>query len=289
MESYSHFFQTLHDERSPTRFGNGTHASILRAVVFHDPKGMPLNTGATADFAVIWDEDHDTRVLPAIEAIHRRGLLGSILMIGERQGTLNAVVSEQVEDPARLKLLEDNLLAVGQKMEDPWSVSLRRIDSEDHQLIEAENDDVVLYLKTLKMLWKLGVNVNYADRKRANKAERRTASLANLSDEQMVAVMRGIPGAADTIDLAHVEALWNAAEHAAAEHLRKELAAMPPQEQVAHVNAVLAQKRKSYLQALPYKERMAFIKAEKMATPTAEATEAVPTSPTQKLQLVKTT
>jgi len=39
MESYSPFFQTLHDERSPTgHLGNGTHASILRAIVFTDPK-----------------------------------------------------------------------------------------------------------------------------------------------------------------------------------------------------------------------------------------------------------
>src|SRR5882757_5583273 len=103
MESYSHFFQTLHDERSPTgRLGNGTHASILRAIVFHDPTLEPLSTGALADFAVIWDEDHDTRVIKAVESIYRAGFLGSLLMIGERKGALNAIVSQGVQDPKLL-------------------------------------------------------------------------------------------------------------------------------------------------------------------------------------------
>src|SRR5262245_48555542 len=129
MESYSHFFQTLHDEGSPTgHLGNGTHVSILRAIVFHDPNLMELTTGAFADLAVIWDEDHDTRVIKAIESIYRAGFLGSILMIGERQGTLNAVVSEHVQDTTRLSLLEDKLRDVAQKMEgDAWSSSLHRL------------------------------------------------------------------------------------------------------------------------------------------------------------------
>ena len=119
MESYSHFFQTLHDERSPTgRLGNGTHATILRAIVFRDQALIPLKTGASADLAVIWDEDHDTRVIKAVEAIYRAGFLGSILMIGERKGTLNAIVSESVKDPTLLNILEDKLRAVAKNGDD---------------------------------------------------------------------------------------------------------------------------------------------------------------------------
>jgi hypothetical protein len=76
MQTYSDFFKTLHDETSPTGYlGRGTHHSVLRALVFHDPMGKPLPEGQFADFAVIWDEDHDTRVMEPIEEIYRRGLV----------------------------------------------------------------------------------------------------------------------------------------------------------------------------------------------------------------------
>src|SRR5713226_167389 len=159
MESYSHFFQTLHDERSPTgHLGKGTHASILRAIVFHGPTLTPLEAGAPADLAVIWDEDHDTRVIKAVELIYRSGFLGSILMIGERKGTLNAIVSEDVQDPKLLSSLEEKLSAVARKMQDdPWSSSLRMLNSPNHEIIDDDDAKVSLYLSNLTMLWQLGV------------------------------------------------------------------------------------------------------------------------------------
>jgi Bacterial RNA polymerase, alpha chain C terminal domain len=97
MQQYSAFFKTLHDETNPTGYlGPGTHYSILRAVVFHDPMGQPLPEGQFADFAVIWDEDHDTRVIEPIEAIYRQGLLSSLLMFGEHKGSFTAIVSDKI-------------------------------------------------------------------------------------------------------------------------------------------------------------------------------------------------
>jgi hypothetical protein len=97
MQRYSDFFKTLHDETNPTGYlGRGTHCSILRGVVFHDPTGKPLPEGQFADFAVIWDEDHDVRVMEPIEEIYRRGLLSSFLMFGERKGSFTAILSNKV-------------------------------------------------------------------------------------------------------------------------------------------------------------------------------------------------
>ena len=128
MESYSPFFQTLHDERSPTgRLGNGTHATILRAIVFHDPQMRSISRGAEADFAVIWDTDHDTRVIKAVEAIYRAGFLGSMLMVGESKGVLHAIRSRRRDDHGYLK---GRLHEVAQSMEgDPWSSSLHEFSS----------------------------------------------------------------------------------------------------------------------------------------------------------------
>lgn len=94
MQLYSDYFKTLHDETGPTGYlGRGTHYSVLRAVVFHDPMGKPLPEGHFTNFAIIWDEDHDARVMEPIEEIYRRGLLSSFLMFGERKGTFTAVLS----------------------------------------------------------------------------------------------------------------------------------------------------------------------------------------------------
>jgi hypothetical protein len=91
MQTYSAFFKTLHDETGPTGYlGRGTHYSVLRAVVFHAPNGAHLPEGQFADFAVIWDEDHDVRVIRPIEEIYRRGLLSSFLMFGEQRGLFTA-------------------------------------------------------------------------------------------------------------------------------------------------------------------------------------------------------
>lgn len=98
MQTYSAFFKTLHDETSPTgHLGRGTHYSILRAIVFHDPMGRALSRGKFADFAVIWDEDHDVRVVEAIEQIYRQGLLSSFVMFGERKGSFTAIVANEIE------------------------------------------------------------------------------------------------------------------------------------------------------------------------------------------------
>ena len=78
MRTYSPFFQTLYDEQAPVgHLGRGTHYSVLRAAVFHDELGeiLPENRykGPHAkfhDFAVIWDEDHDKRVIEVIEQIY---------------------------------------------------------------------------------------------------------------------------------------------------------------------------------------------------------------------------
>src|SRR5262245_57485669 len=94
MQRYSDFFTTIHDETGPTGYlGRGTHYSILRAMVFHDPVGKPLPEGQHTDFALIWDEDHDVRVIEPIEEIYRRRLLSGFLMFGECRGCFTGVLS----------------------------------------------------------------------------------------------------------------------------------------------------------------------------------------------------
>lgn len=165
MQKYSDFFKTLHDEQGPTGYlGRGTHYSVLRAVVFHDPTGKPLPEGQFANFAVIWDEDHDTRVMEPIEEIYRRGLLSSFLMFGERKGSFTAILSNHVRGDlfrradGRVELLKTEINRICQALSDPWpsEVVYRPLLGETNPIINDEIKKVDLYLNNLEMLWQLG-------------------------------------------------------------------------------------------------------------------------------------
>jgi hypothetical protein len=164
MQKYSDFFKTLHDEQAPTgHLGRGTHYSVLRAVVFHEPTGKPLREGQFADFAVIWDEDHDTRVMEPIEEIYRRGLLSSFLVFGERKGSFTAILSKHVRGnpprpDGRMEFLKTEITEICQSLSDPWpsEVVYRPLLGETNPIINDDIKKVNLYLNNLEMLWQLG-------------------------------------------------------------------------------------------------------------------------------------
>ena len=159
MQKYSDFFQTLHDERAPTGYlGRGTHYSVLRAVVFHDALGNPLPESKYLDFAVIWDEDHDDRVIGPIEKLYRLGLLPSFVMFGERKGCFTAILSADVRNEARVTLLDEKVREVTADVDgDHWPSEIGSLENRDHAIISDSEDKVQLYLKNLMMLWKLGL------------------------------------------------------------------------------------------------------------------------------------
>jgi hypothetical protein len=157
MQKYSEFFQTLHDEQGPTgHLGRGTHSSVLRAVVFHDATGQPLPIAQFADFAVIWDEDHDVRVIAPIEKIYRCGLLPRFLMFGERKGCFTAVLANDVDDPVVLDL-QRRINDITQNLEDAWPTVVVSRESAENPIIYASAEKVTLYLSNLTMLWELGL------------------------------------------------------------------------------------------------------------------------------------
>ncbi|GAB9249573.1 hypothetical protein [Bradyrhizobium diazoefficiens] len=162
MRTYSPFFQTLYDEVAPVgSLGRGTHYSVLRATVFHDVHGRRLPEGAKfADFAVIWDEDHDDRVIQPIERLYRSGDLSSFIMFGERKAGFYGVHASSIEMPA----FENRLLAAHTALKrscqsvhgDWWAGHLVGLGAPDGIINDSE-ESVVLYLRTINMLWRLGL------------------------------------------------------------------------------------------------------------------------------------
>jgi hypothetical protein len=158
MRAYSPFFQTLYDETAPVgSLGRGTHYSVLRATVFHDALAEPLKEARFLDFAVVWDEDHDERVLLPIERLYRSGDLSSFIIYGERKGTLFCCAAPRLNG-VHLPAAEGAVaLACRDVGGDQWSGHISFSERGGGGIINDDERSVGLYLDTIKMLWRLGL------------------------------------------------------------------------------------------------------------------------------------
>ena len=170
IRQYSTYFSCLHDE--PTeygRLGRGSHYSVMRSVEWLDVCRIPLSKPQVHDFAVIWDEDHDERVIEAVERIYMAGLLSPIQFIGERKGMLTVMVAARFRfavSEADFKTYTNAIQEICKSVDgDYWSVDVGMFDRSPcwppHQtdiqgLISDNEYRVVTYLRTIDILWNLG-------------------------------------------------------------------------------------------------------------------------------------
>lgn len=165
---YSTLFSCLHDEAEPVgSLGRGTHYSILRSVEWLDVTRRPLDHPQVHDFAVIWDEDHDTRVIETIERIYMAGLLSPVQFIGERKGSLFVIVAARfyfLGTEEETKAYEKAIEAISQAQDDTWPAyvgSFDRAPGSQHQtivdgIINDNEERVSIYLRNIDSLWNLG-------------------------------------------------------------------------------------------------------------------------------------
>ncbi|HEY3536455.1 MAG TPA: hypothetical protein VGL01_03400 [Trinickia sp.] len=159
--SYAPCFQTLHDETRPVgHLGQGTHYSVLRVPTWHDELMSQLQYGRFLDFAIIWDEDHDDRVVDAILIMYLSGVLGPVRFIGERKGVLSVLLAPttvQAWDDDTFHRYREDVADVCASLDDPWTAEVNSMDSSQHSIIDAPAENVATYLKNIDMLWQLGI------------------------------------------------------------------------------------------------------------------------------------
>lgn len=168
--TYSTLFSCLYDETEPIgQLGRGAHYSVFRSVEWLDVVRAPSATPQVHDFAVIWDDDHDTRVIDVVEAIYMAGLLSPIQFIGERKGTLTVIVAAKfyfAHGKADLDAYVKQLNAISEDPNhgDSWPTEVGMFDrspgtvhqTELHGLIMADEHRVITYLRNIDSLWSLG-------------------------------------------------------------------------------------------------------------------------------------
>jgi len=170
ISDYSTLFSTIHDEPAPVgNIGRGAHYSILRSVEWTDVTRAPnpIDKPQIHDFAVIWDEDHDTRVIEVIEKIYMAGLLSPVQFIGERKGVLSVVVAAKYyfSGESEINSYKDSIQEIANSLDDQWPSNVGCFDRSpsfphhqcfDLSIIQDNENKVINYLKTIDSLWNLG-------------------------------------------------------------------------------------------------------------------------------------
>jgi hypothetical protein len=166
---YSTLFQCHYDQPDPIGcLGRGAHYSIFRCVERFDVTLQPASPLQIHDFAVIWDEDHDERIIHAVECLYMHDLLAPVQFIGERKGVLTVILAArgwsfmpmQLDEYKRLAQNAINQMPHG----DRWPLEIGMFDrspGNPHQnffenLIMADDHKVYAYLLTIDTLWGLG-------------------------------------------------------------------------------------------------------------------------------------
>ena len=156
MKRYSEFFQTLHDETRPTgRLGRGTHYSVIRAVAWKNQWLVPLDIAHFHDLAIVWDEDHDERVIKVIEQLYFKNLLFPAIFVGERKGAFSLLIDDFTLynlDKSWLNEYRKKVEEITQSLDDPWPAEV------ELGIVNDSPESVSLYLSAIKMLWNLGIN-----------------------------------------------------------------------------------------------------------------------------------
>jgi hypothetical protein len=97
-----------------------------------------------------------------IEKLYGEGLLPAFSMFGERKGGFTAILNDQSFDESRVEFLHRAVNIAGQlDCGDYWAAQVVNLGSPDNWIINANPDNVSLYLNSLKMLWQLGATKPY--------------------------------------------------------------------------------------------------------------------------------
>ena len=161
---YSPLFTTIYDEAQPVgNLGRGTHYSILRAA-------QPLNYSnkrqkeiQAQDLCVVWDEDHDTRVIEVIEELYLQNLLAPVIFIGERKGSVTVLVHIDFrKNDLLFEKFAQQLGHITCSLNDPWTMGIEtyrapRWERFESVIVNASSEKVKTYLDNISNLWDLGL------------------------------------------------------------------------------------------------------------------------------------
>jgi hypothetical protein len=166
MRTYSSFFHCLFDQPLPPGRPYGAY-SVFRAIDSRDVEQRPAALPHVHDFAVIWDEDHDARIIPVIEEMLMAGILPGVQFLGEHKGQLTIVLAARTYWKIDTEIFARRIERLTRAAPDSWSVRVGMYDHspgnlrQGHQcdfqsLIGLGEEAEHAFLYTIDTMWNLG-------------------------------------------------------------------------------------------------------------------------------------
>ncbi|MEB2122849.1 hypothetical protein VDS34_06050 [Xanthomonas campestris pv. campestris] len=165
VRTYSSFFSCLYDlPEMPGRYGA---YSVFRAIDSRDVEQQLTPLPRVHDFAVIWDDDQDIRIIPVIEEMLMAGLLPGVQFIGEHKGTLTIILAARTYWKIDVVAYRKRIEALTRASNDFWNVRVGMYDHSegnlhvgnqcDFQNITGLNgEEQHAFLFTIDGIWGLG-------------------------------------------------------------------------------------------------------------------------------------
>lgn len=164
---YSSFFHCLFDQPRAPNGGCWGGYSVFRAIDARDVRQRPTQTPQVHDFAVLWDEDHDTRIIAVIEEMLMAGMLPGVQFIGERKGYITVLLApptHEIDTQAYAERISNFTDLING---DYWSCEVGMFDNRPENLITQHQcelgsilrTDAVTthaFLLTIDQMWQLG-------------------------------------------------------------------------------------------------------------------------------------
>lgn len=169
--TYSSILHCIYDEpEAHGHLGRGTHYSVFRVPEWFDVMGMPLKNALQHDFAVLWDEDHDERIIPVLERLYVNGLLFPVQFIGERKGMIFAILASRfwyLSSEAALETYQAEFKNLSGEVEGDWwstefgMFSKSLVNGAPHQtnlggIVNDLTEKVDTYVRNIDNLWSIG-------------------------------------------------------------------------------------------------------------------------------------
>jgi hypothetical protein len=198
--TYSQNLHCLYDNPEPASPQYPGY-SIFRAISSQSVEQQPTELPHVHDFAVIWDDDHDTRIIKLLEEMLFAGLLPGVQFIGEHKGELNVILAARTFFCIQEDTYRDRLTALSAVTGDSWFVRVGMIDmSQASRTTHHQCDYVNLlgmtfhladaFFVTLDNMWQLGtkrwIGIEEKSRKRDEPVQ--PDSLSNLFARERYAI-----------------------------------------------------------------------------------------------------
>ena len=124
------------------------HYSVYQVVEWLDLGGNLTAPAKLKNFTIIWDYDHDERILDVVDSLYLNGLLHPVLFAGESEGVLRLVLDSNCHTPSDYQEL---VLHTTEKALEPsydvWTLDVEWFD-------DSENNEP--FLRDIYRRWRIG-------------------------------------------------------------------------------------------------------------------------------------